>query len=225
MIAEPLRVLLVDDHRLFRKGLVKLLESLEDIEVVGEAGDGEEAIAQARETMPDVVLMDLAMPRCNGLIATLLIKQEMPHVKIIILTVSEGDRDLFDAIKNGADGYLLKNMDPCDLFDLLEGLKRGETAMTRQLAERILQDLRQPALGGKGQVQEAEALSAREIEVLEYVVQGASNREIAKALSISGNTVKIHLANILTKLHLSNRIQAAVYAVREGLVEQPSRGT
>jgi DNA-binding NarL/FixJ family response regulator len=215
---EPLRVLLVDDHILFRKGVASLLASHKDIEVVGEAGDGVEAVAKARETVPDVILMDLAMPKCSGLEATRLIKREMPHVKIIMLTVSDDDRDLFAAIKNGADGYLLKNLEPHQLFDMLEGVRRGEAPISGVLAAKILQEFRQPDQSLPRQSEANDKLTPREIEVLERVVEGATNKEIAEALVITENTVKIHLRNILEKLHVQNRIQAAVYAVRQGLV-------
>ena len=216
---EPLRVLLVDDHILFRKGVASLLASHEDIEVVGEAGDGVEAVAKARETVPDVILMDLSMPKCSGLEATRLVKREMPHVKIIILTVSDDDRDLFAAIKNGADGYLLKNLEPHQLFDMLEGIGRGEAPISGVLAAKILQEFRQPDQSLPRQLEASDELTPREIEVLEQVVEGATNKEIAEALVITENTVKIHLRNILEKLHVQNRIQAAVYAVRQGLVD------
>ena len=215
---EPLRVLLVDDHILFRKGVASLLASHKDIEVVGEAEDGVEAVAKARETVPDVILMDLAMPKCSGLEATRLIKREMPHVKIIMLTVSDDDRDLFGAIKNGADGYLLKNLEPYQLFDMLEGIRRGEAPISGMLAAKILQEFRQPDHSLPQQPEASDELTPREMEVLERVVEGATNKEIAEALVITENTVKIHLRNILEKLHVQNRIQAAVYAVREGLV-------
>ena len=216
---EPLRVLLVDDHILFRKGVASLLASHEDIEVVGEAGDGVEAVAKARETVPDVILMDLSMPKCSGLEATRLVKREMPHVKIIILTVSDDDRDLFAAIKNGADGYLLKNLEPHQLFDMLEGIGRGEAPISGVLAAKILQEFRQLDQSLPQQVEASNELTPREIEVLEQVVEGVTNKEIAEALVITENTVKIHLRNILEKLHVQNRIQAAVYAVRQGLVD------
>jgi DNA-binding NarL/FixJ family response regulator len=220
---EPLRILLVDDHILFRKGVASLLASREDVEVVGEAGDGVEALVRARETMPDVILMDIGMPKCDGLEATRLIKREMPHMKIIMLTVSDDDRDLFAAIKNGAEGYLLKNLEPHQFFDMLEGVRRGEVPMSGVMAAKILQEFRQPDQSLVQSSETRDELTPREIEVLEQVVQGASNKEIAAVLSISENTVKIHLRNILEKLHLSNRIQAAVYAVREGLVGESSQ--
>ncbi len=220
---EPLRILLVDDHVLFRKGVTALLAPRRDVEVVSEAGNGCEAIAQARETVPDVILMDISMPKCSGLEAVRIIKREMPHVKIIMLTVSDDDRDLFTAIKNGADGYLLKTLEPYELFDMLEGIRHGEAPITGTLARKILREFRQTDQSLPPQFEARDELTSREIEVLELVVEGAKNREIAAALSISENTVKIHLRNILEKLHLQNRIQAAVYAVRQGLVGDSSQ--
>jgi DNA-binding NarL/FixJ family response regulator len=216
---EPLRILLVDDHVLFRKGLAALLAPRQDMEVVGEAGDGLEAIARAQETVPDVILMDIHMPECDGLEAVRVIKREMPHVHIVMLTVSEDDRDLFAAIKNGAEGYLLKNLEPYQLFDMLEGVRRGEAPVSGAMAAKILQEFRQPDQTMAPKPEARDELTPREIEVLEQVVKGATNKEIAEALVITENTVKIHLRNILEKLHLQNRIQAAVYAVREGLVD------
>ena len=220
---EPLRILLVDDHVLFRKGVESLLAPRQDVEVVGEAGDGLEAIAQARETVPDVILMDIHMPQCDGLEAVRIIKREMPHVHIIMLTVSDDNRDLFAAIKNGAEGYLLKNLEPYQLFDMLEGVRRGEAPISGTLAAKILQEFRQPDQSLAQKPEARDELTPREIEVLERVVEGATNREIAEALTITENTAKIHLRNILEKLHLQNRIQAAVYAVREGLVDGSSQ--
>jgi DNA-binding NarL/FixJ family response regulator len=218
---QPLRILLVDDHVLFRKGVASLLAARQDFEVVGEAGDGREGIAQARRTLPDVILMDIGMPQCSGLEATRLIKQEMPHVKIIMLTISDDDRDLFTAIKNGADGYLLKNLEPSQLFDMLNGASRGEVAISGSIAIKILNEFRQPDPSLAQQEQALDELTQREVDVLEHVTRGASNKEIAATLSITENTVKIHLRNILDKLHLHNRIQVAVYAVHQGLVPNP----
>jgi DNA-binding NarL/FixJ family response regulator len=217
-MAEPLRILLVDDHILFRKGVASLIVSHQGMEVAGEAGDGLEAVAQARKMMPDVILMDISMPKCNGLEATRLIKREMPHVKIIMLTVSDDDRDLFAAIKDGAEGYLLKNLEPRQFFDMLEGIRQGEVAISGVMASKILHEFRQPEQSLAQPSEEGDELTSREIEVLELVVEGNTNKEIAESLSITENTVKIHLRKILEKLHLQNRIQAAVYAVRQGLV-------
>jgi two-component system nitrate/nitrite response regulator NarL len=220
---EPLRILLVDDHVLFRKGIAALLAARQGMDVVGEASDGLEAIAQAREAVPDVILMDIHMPECEGLEAVKIIKRKMPHVHVIMLTVSDDDSDLFAAIKNGAEGYLLKNLEPYQLFDMLEGVRRGEAPISGAVAAKILQEFRQPNQSPARKPEVGDELTPREIEVLERVIEGATNKEIAKALVITENTVKIHLRNILEKLHLQNRIQAAVYAVREGLVDDSSQ--
>jgi DNA-binding NarL/FixJ family response regulator len=217
---EPLRILLVDDHILFRKGIVSLLKSREDMKVVGEAGDGVEAVTQARQTLPDIILMDINMPLRNGLEATRIIKQEMPHVEIVMLTVSEDDDDLFAAIKSGAKGYLLKKLEPEQLFDMIDGVRRDEAPISGVMAAKILQEFKQPGQTTRDQPEPADELTPREIEVLEQVVAGATNQEIAETLHITQNTVKIHLRNILEKLHVQNRIQAAVQAVREGLIEE-----
>ena len=218
---EPLRVLLVDDHILFRTGVKAVLSARADVEVVGEAGDGLEAVALARETMPDVILMDVTMPGCDGLEATRRIKRELPYVQVFMLTVSDNDEDLFEAIKSGAQGYLVKDLKGQQLFDALEGVARGEAAFSGMIAGKILREFEKTG-GGTGQGLEAtEPLTEREIDVLQLVVEGKSNQEIAQSLVLSESTVKNHLRNILGKLHLRNRIQAAVYAVRQGLVEDP----
>lgn len=218
---DELRILLVDDHSLFRKGIAALLSAQPHLHVVGEALNGSEAIDRARELVPDVILMDLTMPKCNGLEATRVIKQEFPHVHIIMLTVSDDDHDLFTAIKNGADGYLLKTLEPQELYEMLNRLQRGEAPISGKLAARILQEFRQMKHESNTLPEPPDQLTQREIEILELVVQGATNGEIAEALCITENTAKIHLRNILEKLHLQNRIQAAVYAVRQGLVKDP----
>ena len=163
--------------------------------------------------------MDISMPRCNGLEATRVIKREMPHVKIVILTVSDDDQHLFEAIKSGAQGYLLKNLEPYQLRDLLESISRGEAPLSGAIAAKILKEFSQPTAATDQAELLVEELTSRETEILQLVVDGLSNKEIAAALVISENTVKIHLRNILEKLHLQNRIQAAVYAVRQGLVD------
>ena len=217
---EPLRVLLVDDQTLFRKAIMSLLSFRDDIEVVGEANDGLEAIDMAQETLPDLILMDLNMPNCSGLDALKVIKKNMPSVKVIMLTISDDDNDVFTAIKNGAEGYLLKDMEPSQLFEMLDRARRGEPAIEGALATKILQEFRQPTREAEKPSEVDETLTPREIKVLELIVKGATNSEIASALYISENTVKLHLRNILSKLHLKNRIQAAVYAVRHGLVSE-----
>ena len=228
----PLRVLLADDHSLFRCGISSMLSSREGIEVVGSARDGLEAIELARKTQPDVILMDVDMPRFNGLEAVRRLKAEMPHVKIVMLTVSDDSDDLFEAIKSGAQGYLLKDLEPYQLIDLLQGVARGEAPLSGMMATKLLEQFVEagptvPPPPAQEQAQaagpaehEVDGLSEREIEVLELVVTGKSNHEIAEALVISTNTVKNHLSNILAKLHLQNRIQLAVHAVRHQLVQE-----
>ena len=188
--------------------------------MVGEAGDGRRALELTRELMPDVILMDISMPVMDGLEATRLIKAEIPYVRIVILTASDGERSLFEAVKSGAQGYLLKNMEPQALYGTLRGVVRGEAPVSRMMAGRLLEEFarqhRDPA------PLPAAELTAREREVLELVARGRSNKEIAAALAIAENTVKNHLKNILEKLHLENRVQAATFAVREGLIKKPS---
>jgi DNA-binding NarL/FixJ family response regulator len=219
---DELRILLVDDHSLFRKGIAALLATRPNFKVVGEASDGVEALEKARELVPDAILMDLAMPRCDGLEATRLIKQELPHVHIIMLTVSDDDHNLFAAIKNGADGYLLKTLEPLELYEMLNKLRNNEAPISGKLAFRILQEFRQMNQNHANPPASPDELTGREIEILELVVQGATNKQISETFFITENTVKIHLRNILDKLHLQNRIQAAVYAVRQGLVKDPT---
>lgn len=216
---QKLEILLVDDHILFRKGIASLLASRDDLEVVGEAGNGLEAIELARERVPDVILMDVHMPGCNGLEAVRVIKREMPQVKIIMLTADEHDEVVFESIKCGAQGYLPKILHPKDLFDMLDAVVRGEVALSPALMAKILAEFQRPATQPDEDGPIREELSVRELDVLEQVVSGATNREIAVRLSISENTVKKHLQSILSKLHLQNRIQAAVYAVRKGLLK------
>jgi DNA-binding NarL/FixJ family response regulator len=220
MTIEPLRILLVDDHVLFRKGIASLISSRKNMRVVGEAGDGIEAVTLTKETVPDIILMDVNMPNRNGLETVKIIKEEMPGVQVVMLTVSEDDNDLFEAIKNGAKGYLLKNLEPQQLYDMLEKVRQGEAPISGAMATKILREFRGPGPGEAKQPGSVNALTPREIEVLEEVVKGASNKEIADSLHVTENTVKIHLRNILEKLHVQNRIQAAVHAVRKGLIEE-----
>jgi DNA-binding NarL/FixJ family response regulator len=218
-VIDMLRILLVDDHVLFRKGVAALLATRQDLQVVGEAGDGLEAIEMARETLPDVILMDINMPRCDGLEAIRQIKREMPHVTIVMLTVSEDDKHLFEAIKGGAQGYLLKNLEPYQLYDLLTSISKGEAPLSGAIAAKIIKEFTRPNPGVANAPEILDELTDREMMILQLVVEGKTNGEIASALVISENTVKIHVRNILEKLHLQNRIQAAVYAVRQGLVD------
>ncbi len=218
-MTQPLRILLADDHVLFRKGLAGLIGGRKDMQVVGEAGDGLQAIALARETSPDIVLMDINMPHCTGLEAIPQILRDLPQTRIIMLTVSEEDDDLFAAIKQGAYGYLLKDLEPQLLFDLLEGVRRGEAPVAGVMAAKILHEFRQMDPSPAPAPEIPDQLTAREREVLRLVANGTTNREIAIALSVTENTIKVHLRNILEKLHLQNRIQATVYAIRQGLTD------
>jgi len=219
---EPIKALLVDDHVLFRKGVASALASQRDIEVVGEAANGEEALAKARELMPDVILMDISMPGMDGLEATRRIKAEVPHVKIIILTVAEEDKSLFEAIKSGAHGYLLKTIEPRPLMEALRGVFRGEAPISRVTASKILGEFaRQSQRAGREEALPVGRLSPREHEILERLTKGATNKEIAAALGISNHTVKNHLQNIMEKLHIQNRVQAVAYALQAGLGRKP----
>lgn len=211
-----MRVLLADDHALFRAGIASLLRAW-GMDVVGQAGDGEEAVELVRETKPDLVLMDITMPNCNGIEATRLIKAESPEVKIVMVTVSDHDADLFEAIKAGAEGYLLKDMSEVDFSTTLAGIARGEPALSGGLAARILAEFARRSSEPAEPPRPEEQLTDREREVLTRLAEGETNREIAQRLVISENTVSFHVKNILAKLHLKNRAQAAAYAVRAGL--------
>jgi DNA-binding NarL/FixJ family response regulator len=217
---EPVRVLVVDDHALFRRGIVTVLANQKNISVVGEAVNGLEAIDKAEELVPDVIVMDLNMPQCSGLEATQALQAKMPQVSILVLTVSDNEADLFHAIKFGATGYILKNTEPEELVQAIHHIAQGGVIVSPMMAAKLLAEFR--SLGTDAMVKktaEEEAnLSPREDEVLRLVAQGATNKEIADSLFISENTVKTHLRNIMDKLHLANRSQAAAYAVKRGLV-------
>jgi len=214
-----MRILIVDDHALFRDSLRSLLTA-RDLEVVGEAGDGKEAIRLAWELKPDIVLMDLMMPEMDGLEATKRLAAELPEVKVIVLTAADDDAKLFEAIKSGAKGYLLKNLESSEFFELLQGVSRGEPALTPALARKLLDEFaRAPS---RREREDPDALTNREREVLELMVEGTTtNRKLAKTLGVSENTVKFHVRNILDKLHLHNRAEVVGYALRHRLVEPP----
>ena len=216
-----IRVLLADDHALFRGGIASLLATESDFEVVGQAADGRQAVEMARELMPDLILMDISMPVMDGLEATRRIKLEIPYVKIVILTVTDGERSLFEAVKNGAQGYLLKKIEPQALYGTLRGVVRGEAPVSRVMAARLLEEFTRQSRQDAPPAAAPE-LSVREREVLEQVTRGKSNKEIAAALAIAENTVKNHLKNILEKLHLEDRVQAATFALRQGLSAKPA---
>lgn len=217
---ESVRILIADDHALFRDGLRSLLTA-QGHEVVGEARNGKEAVALAHQIQPELLLMDLNMPEMDGLTATRQLASELPQVKIVILTASQDDASLFDAIKSGAQGYLVKNLEADDFFALLERAGRGEPALTPALAKRLLQEFARPPQKERSPEEE---LTGREREVLELMVEGVtSNRKLAKRLGLSENTVKFHVRNILDKLRLHDRAQVVGYALRRKIVE-PSEG-
>ncbi|MBK8050596.1 MAG: response regulator transcription factor [Anaerolineales bacterium] len=216
-----MKVLLVDDHALMLEGLRSLL-LVHDIDVVGTASDGLEAVAQARRLRPDVVLMDVHMPNCDGLEATRLLKDEMPDVQIVMLTMAADDETLFTAIKNGASGYLLKNLQAPQFLEMLAGLERGEAPMTRDLAARLMREFAQqarPSPEPAPQSDTPDQLTERQLEVLQLMAQGKTNQEIGDALYITERTVKYHTREILQKLHLRNRAQMVAYAVGAGLLQ------
>ncbi|MDD2923109.1 MAG: response regulator transcription factor [Anaerolineales bacterium] len=208
-----MRILVADDHSLFRDGIVSLLEAGGHT-VIGQARTGGEAVEQALALQPDLVLMDIHMPSMSGLEALKNIKSKNPDIKIVILTVSEEDKDLLEAIRSGANGYLLKHINSTEFFKLLNNLERGEAAILPSIATRLFKYVSQ-AEGEKG---EKPILSDREIDVLKLIAAGKSNRDIANELSISENTIKFHIKNILQKLSVANRIEAVTYAMQHRLI-------
>ncbi len=213
-----MRVLLVDDHPLFIDGLKNLLTA-RGIEVVGKAHDGLEALEQARALLPDLILMDIHMPRCDGVDATRLIKAEQPASRIVMLTMSAEDDDLFAAIKSGACGYLIKTLDTDEFFSLLSGMAHGDVPFSPGLAARILHEFARPA-PERGDTRPARdpALTPRQIEVLTLVSEGMTYKEVAARLGLTERTIKYHMGEILEQLHLENRAQALEYARRTGLL-------
>lgn len=210
-----LRVLIVDDHAVVRQGLRTFLDSEGDIEVVGEAGSGEEAIERARELQPDVVLMDLVLPGIDGIEATRRLAEVCPNARILVLTSFDDDDKVFPAIRAGARGYILKDVPAESLGRAIRSVARGEFLLHSAIANKVLEELQYTI---RPEVADAADLTSREIEVLALIAQGHSNKEIAEKLAISIKTVKTHVGNILSKLHMADRTQAALYAVRQGLV-------
>lgn len=218
----PIRVLLVDDHAIVRKGLQALLAEIDDIEVVGEAGNGEESIAQAALLRPDVILMDIVMPTMDGIEATRQITQRQPEARVLALTSFAGDDQVFPAIKAGALGYLLKDSDPAALIQAIRKVHNGEPSLNPRIARKLLHELGRPsseerASSERRSIPSPDPLTEREVEVLRFVAQGLGNQQIAAELSIAEVTVRSHVSHILDKLHLANRVQATLYALREGL--------
>jgi DNA-binding NarL/FixJ family response regulator len=220
------RILLADDHGLFLEGLGNLLRA-GGYQVVGAARDGLEAQQLARALHPDVILMDIRMPGCDGLCATRLIKAELPEIKIVMLTTSAEDDDLFEALKSGASGYLLKDLEPNQLFDYLAGLARGEAPLSRELSARLLAEfahqaaaLDERAAAGLPGAPPAPELTPRQREILALVADGLSYKQVGAALNLSEHTIKYHMGEILQRLHLKNRDQVVAYARRNGLVRE-----
>jgi DNA-binding NarL/FixJ family response regulator len=221
-VTEPIRTLIVDDHALFRRGLEMVLESEPDIELVGEASDGEEAVSKAGESLPDVVLMDIRMPRSSGIDACRAMKAVAPSTKIVMLTISDEEDDLFEAIRAGASGYLLKDIPLDEVADTVRAVNGGQSLINPSMAAKLLTEF--AALARRDEEEPPQQLPAprltgREIEVLRHVARGMNNRDIAKELFISENTVKNHVRNILEKLQIHSRMEAVMVAVREKLIE------
>jgi DNA-binding NarL/FixJ family response regulator len=218
---EPIRVIVVDDQELFRRGMIMLLSVEEGIDVVGEASDGVAATELAASAVPDVVLMDVRMPKRSGIEACLTIKDAAPSAKILMLTVSEEEADLYEAVKNGASGYLLKDASIDEVAQAVALVADGQSLISPSMATKLLDEFKQMSVVGRRQDVAAPRLTDRELEVLRLVARGLNNRDIAKELFISENTVKNHVRNILEKLQLHSRMEAVMYAVREKLLDIP----
>ena len=212
-----MRVLVVDDYSLFRDGIVSLLDAA-GFEVIGQANNGIAAVDEALRLHPELVLLDIHMPEMNGLEALKRIKSALPETHVVMLTVAEDETYLAEAIKSGADGYLLKHLGGPEFIELLEGLKRGEAAITRKTATFLMKQIAHPKVGHDRPVT---VLSDREIEIIRLLAEGLSNKSISERLSLSGNTIKYHLKNILRKLNVQNRTEAVMYAIRNNLIENP----
>ncbi len=219
---DPIRVLIVDDHALFRRGLEMVLAEEGDIELVGEASDGAEAVEKAGEALPDVVLMDIRMPKSSGIEACRAMKEVVPSAKIVMLTISDEEEDLFEAIRAGASGYLLKDIPYDEVAEVVRAVHGGQSLINPSMAAKLLTEFAALAKrDGEERAQQVPAprLTEREMEVLRLVARGMNNRDIAKELFISENTVKNHVRNILEKLQIHSRMEAVMIAVREKLIE------
>lgn len=217
-----IRVLLADDHDLFRQGVRRLLEGVSDLQVIGEGRTGEETVRLVEDLVPDIVLLDITMPGLSGIDAARLIKTASPRTGVIMLTVHADEEFLFEAIKAGAMGYLLKDASPDDLVRAIRLIYGGEGLLAPSMAAKVMREFARTR-EAKELAGVLNPLTQREIEILQHVAEGLANKEIAHKLSISERTVKNHLSNIMEKLHVNSRTQAAVYALRSGLVPPPSR--
>ncbi len=218
---EPIRVLVVDDQELFRRGLTMLLAIEPGIEVIGEAGDGVEGTTLATTAAPDVILLDIRMPKRSGIEACLAIKDAVPSAKIIMLTVSDEEADLYEAVKSGAAGYLLKDSSIEEVAQAIRVVADGQSLISPSMAVKLIDEFKQMSRPEREHVPGGLRLTERELEVLRLVAKGMNNREIARQLYISENTVKNHVRNILEKLQLHSRMEAVMYAVREKLLDLP----
>ena len=216
--------MVVDDHTLFRRGIAAVLDDQKNLKVIGEAVDGLEAIEKAKEIAPDVILMDLNMPRCSGLEAIQALQTEMPQVNVLVLTVSEMEADLFAAVKFGARGYILKNTEPEELIHAILHIAQGGVIVSPLMATKLISEFNDLSTEWEPHQDAETDLSPREGEVLQLLAQGTTNKKIADSLFISENTVKTHLRNIMEKLHLANRSQAAAYAIEKGLAQYKEPG-
>lgn len=215
-----IRVLIADDHQVVREGLSALLKMRDDIEIVGQAKDGVEAVEKARQLLPDVVLMDISMPRMNGVEATREIKRENPHIGVVVLTMYDEEDYIFDLVKAGATGYLLKDADSTQIAKAIRAIAHGESLIHPTVASKILTEFSLLAEGkGRKPGRLEHDLTDREITVLRLVAEGKTNKEIANDLDLSEKTVKNHVRNIFHKLHVYDRTQAAIHAIRKGLIE------
>lgn len=221
---ERIKVLIADDHRVVREGLCAILKTKEDIEVVGEAQDGHEAVEKARALLPDVILMDVSMPRMTGVEATRIIKREFPHIGIVALTMYEEQQYIFDLVRAGATGYLLKDTDSAQILAAIRAIYRGESLIHPSVATKILAEFSLLAQGKSRKPSwEEHDLTEREITVLRLVADGKTNKEIANTLDLSEKTVKNHVRNIFHKLQVYDRTQAAILGIRKGLIELEPR--
>jgi len=220
---EPIRILLVDDQPLFRGAIAALIAELDDMVIVGEAENGLEGVERAHALVPDLVVMDVEMPVMDGVEAARLIREQLPTVKVIMLTVSEADDQVFDAIRFGAHGYLLKDLRPEQLYDMIRSVMRNETPLSPAIAGRLLREIQTGATkrSSSPEPPQGPSVTRRELEILQLVAEGLSNKEIGRRLSITEGTVKNHVHNALEKLGMENRIQAAAYIVRQGLGRRP----